>query len=121
MRNALIFLAAALALAGCSATQLTQAESDANAALTAITAACQGAQTAEATAQGLAKGGAAATVSNVSSYVDAACGTSAAIIAVAQNPSTVTWLNGLNSDLTAAVATAPATAAPAAPAPATGS
>ncbi len=98
----------ALALSSCSQTQLTQAEQDANAALSAVTQACAGAEAAKATAAGLAKGGAAATVANVGAYVDAACGTSAAIIAVAQNPTTAAWLNGLNESLNAAVATAPA-------------
>jgi hypothetical protein len=113
MRKVILSVAMATALAACSSAQLSQAESDANAALNAVTAACQGAQTAEATAKVQTNGGAANTVASISSYVDAACGTSAAIIAVAQNPSTTTWLNGLNADLVAATATAPAATAPA--------
>jgi hypothetical protein len=108
MRHVIFACAAARLLAACSSAQLSQAESDANAALNAVTLACQGAQTAEATAKAQTNGGAANTVAGISSYVDAACGTSASIIAVAQNPTTTTWLNGLNADLVAATATAPA-------------
>ena len=100
-------------LGACTSAQLTTAENDANAALNAVTLACAGAEKAAAQASSVAKGGAAATVANVSSYVTSACSTSAGIIAVAQEPSTVAWLNGLNDSLTAAVATVPAVVAPA--------
>lgn len=124
MRNligATLSLAFLILVSACSSTQLTQAEAQANAALNAVTATCAQVKATSAKVTPLASGGAANTVASVNSYLNGGCSTAAAIIAIAQDPSTVAWLNGLNDDLNAAVGNAPAatpapSATPAAPA-----
>jgi hypothetical protein len=91
-------LLAGLILTSCSTAQLTKAEQDANTAMNAVTTACAIAEGAESQVQGIAA--VADQVSNIGAYVNGACGTADAIIKVAQNPTTVTWLNQIAADLT---------------------
>ncbi len=112
IRSLILALAALAVLAGCTKQQLTQAETNANAALNAVTLACAGAEKAKTDAAAQLKGGAAGTVAGIGSYIDGACGTSAAIIKVAQDPTTVAWLNGMAETITAATASPAAATAP---------
>lgn len=68
-------------------------------AVIAVQAACKQAQQVEAFAKAAAKGGAATTVANVSAFIDATCATDQVIAAVAADPNTVAWLQGLTTTL----------------------
>jgi len=64
-----------------------------------VATACSVASQAAGIAKGTVKGGALATVDNLTAYVTGACGTAEAVAAVAQQPGTVAWLNQIAGGL----------------------
>lgn len=118
-KHYLIPIAGMLALGACSTTQIQTA----TAAVQALVAdACKGAQTAQAQAALVVKGGAANTVANLGAYVAGACASASTIAAVAADPTTTAWLGDLQGQFKALTSIATgATPAPVATAPATAS
>ena len=102
-----IAVATALFCAACSADQVQLAAQG-------VEIACAEAQAAQTDAAQRVKGGAAASVANVGAYINGACGSAGAIAKVAQDPSTVQWLNNMSTSLKAmpAQTAAPAPAKP---------
>ena len=97
--NKLLAIAAAIALAGCSTAQVAQTQAVLAAVPAELAAACSAASSAAANARATVNGGAANTVSNVSSYVTAGCATGEAIAALAADPSSTEWVKGLATQL----------------------
>lgn len=85
-------LALPLAIAACQGSGVSTAIND-------VTTACNIAGQASAIAQNTVKGGALNTVNNIGAYVSAACGTASAIAAIANEPTTLAWLNQLTGGL----------------------
>lgn len=106
-RNAV--LALALALGACSASQVQNAQTAVAASVTAVQAACKDALAAATLASATAKGGAANTVSQVSGYIVAGCGTAQAVAALAADSSSLQWL-GKNQGALETLAATPAVA-----------
>jgi hypothetical protein len=90
-------------LAGCSTTRLAQTQAVAAAIPADLAGACAIVNKNEGIASGVLKGGAANTVANVAPYIDSVCATSQAMAAVAADPTTVAWVNGLNSTVVTAI------------------
>lgn len=96
------------ALFGCTAQQVQTAQTDAQLAITAVSATCQAVNQVKSTAITVTKGGASNTVAAIAKNVDSVCGAVATIATAAQDPTTVAWLNGLGTALVAASAAQPA-------------
>lgn len=101
-RDSRVFIATLVVLAGCSAAQEQKTVALANTALSAAQSACAGATQIAATATGIARGGAANTVGAIAGFVTATCNADALIVAVAKDPSTAAWVQGLGTALLAA-------------------
>jgi hypothetical protein len=105
MRKLLLCGAALALLAGCGSDSLKTAQTVASLAVPAVQAACADAMGAAQVAGTTVKGGAANTVSQISTYVVAGCATAQAIAALARDSSSIAWLaknQGTLEGLTAA-------------------
>lgn len=101
-------LVASALLTGCTAAQVAQTDAVIATVPSTLGATCSVVEKGLAVAGTVAKGGAAATVSNSTIYADSVCLDATALATAAADPTTVTWLNGLLTAGQAAVA-APAT------------
>lgn len=117
MKYSFALVGAALALAACTQAQLTAAEQDVANAQAAVTQACAGTLAAAAKAQTVAKGGALNTVNDITSYAVKGCESEQAIAALAVNPASAAWLNGLATQINSVVAPSANVAPAATPAP----
>ena len=100
-----IFALASLALLGaCSTAQIASTQAVLATVPADLAAACATASSAAAIAQATVKGGASNTVSNISSYVTAGCGTAQAIATLAADPSSTEWVGNLTTAVKAASA-----------------